>query len=244
MVLIDFATQSDTTLVLSIMLGSLLRYWIQMPIEQPHKQHLNIYQIAYLVGGESRAVGLAIVQLVKQGYLLPNVRNHTFSIKKLLPAGANQLEQHVMLQVRKAPDLNTLQRINKSQIHFSHEQLEDKQLLMTEWRSLIGSSFSLLVIITILGLVIENWLGIKIGQFFYSSRFLTWIWFVIWIVSICCFVPSGRTYWGHKILTYLKKNPGVYDVSQRFAIYGYKVLSGEALDDLRQIYQEQEETSF
>jgi hypothetical protein len=69
-------------------------------------------------------------------------------------------------------------------------------------------------------------------------------WIVIGIISACCFVPSRRTRWGSRILTDIKKNHDVYDVIQRFALYSYKVLSGGALDDLKQIYKaEDEETS-
>jgi uncharacterized protein (TIGR04222 family) len=230
--------------ILSIILGIALRYWIQMPGEQPQKPQLNIYQMAYLAGGGSRAVELAIVQLVKQGYLRPNVRNRTLSIEKSLPAGATQLEQQVMLQVRATPDFKSIRLASKynDRILFLWEQLKQEQLLMTGWKVLVGSSFAIFLSVTFLGSILLPIISAILGIESYKIwNIIDTPWLVMGIVTFCCFVPSGRTRWGDWILADIHKNHDIYDVLQRFAIDGDRVLSGGALDDLKQIYKAEAE---
>jgi uncharacterized protein (TIGR04222 family) len=229
--------------ILSIIMGIALRYWIQMPGEQTQKPQLNIYQMAYLAGGGSRAAELAIVQLVKQGYLRPNVRNRTLSIEKLLPAGATRLEQQVMLQVRATPDFKNIRLSSKynDSILLVWEQLKQEQLLMTGWKVLVGVSFIIFLSATGLGWALLSTIsaisGIASGGIW---NILGTSWYGVSIVTFCCFVPSGRTRWGNKILADIRKNHDIYDVLQRFALDGDQVLSGGALDDLKQIYKAEE----
>lgn len=258
MVLSDYVIQPSMIFTLSIMLGIGLRYWIQMPGKKAQKPQLDIYQIARLAGGESRAIELAIVKLVEQGYLRPNVLHRTLGIEKSLPAGANKLEQQVMFQARITPSLEKIQLPTryKGKILLLEKQLKDEQLFMTDWQDAIGKSFTKFLYLTfsLVTLLILFCSMLSLFDFMLPlvSPFLSIIisyevgttisisWFVTGIVTYCCFVPSGRTRWGNRTLADIRKKHDIYDASQRFALDGYQTLSGGALDDLKQIYQDRQ----
>lgn len=55
-------------LFLASLLAFVLRYWLSKPGGEPPREaeHLGPYEIAYLIGGESRAVDAALVSLFKR----------------------------------------------------------------------------------------------------------------------------------------------------------------------------------
>jgi uncharacterized protein (TIGR04222 family) len=234
------ANQFVITICSAAILGLILRYIIRSPSQQPQKPQLDMYQIAYLAGGNSRAVELAITQLVHQGYLRPNVRNRTFAIEKRLPPEATTLERQVMQQVHLTASLKYLRQVNAN---FLQRPLEQEKLLMTGWAAFMGASFGLFLVITILGgilIAVEmSILGIQLSD----MNIFAVLHRSIGIVTLCCLVPSGRTRWGSRTLADIQKNHDVYDVTQRFALYGYTVLSGGALDDLKQIFKAEAEAA-
>jgi uncharacterized protein (TIGR04222 family) len=229
---------------LPITLGIVLRYWIQMPGEQVQKPQLNIYEIAYLAGDRSRVVELAITKLVYQGYLRPNVRNHTLSIEKLLPSGATQLEQNIMRQVRKTPDFKQLKNATYlCPTNLLQNRLKEEQLVIVGgWKILIGNSFPIFLGLSILAAflvpVISSIFRIESSG---TGNIILFMWLEFGLFTLCCYVPSGRTRWGNRILADIHRNHDIYDVLQGFALNGYKVLSGGALDDLKQIYKAEAE---
>lgn len=226
-------------LSVSIILGLVLRYLIRMPSKQPQKPQLDYYETAYLAGGSERAVELAITQLVHQGYLRPNVRKRTLAIEKAPLSKATPLEQQVIRQLHQTPELKNLRQPHRYQTDFLRERLEQEQLLMTGQAALIGSSFGFFFLITFfiifLGSILAAVLPLNI-----NLQIAAELWLGVGIISICCIVPGGRTRWGGWILADIQKNHDVYDLTQRFAIYGYRVLSGGALDDLKQIFANDE----
>ncbi|MEG4403745.1 TIGR04222 domain-containing membrane protein [Microcoleus sp. MON2_D5] len=236
------ANQFSTIFMVSIILGLILRYVIRMPSNQPQKPQLDVYQMAYFAGGSLRAVELAITQLVHQGYLHPNVRNQTFAIAKVLPPGAPYLEQQVIQRVQQTPTLKGLRQISTQKTDFLKERLEQERLLMTGWADSIRQSLGFFFLITVLGGIwgqaLLSSLGIKIDAY---PNIITALQQAIGIITICCIVPGGRTRWGSQILADIWKNHDVYDVPQRFALHGYRVLSGGVLDDLKQIFKAEEE---
>jgi hypothetical protein len=137
--------------LLPIILGLMLRFVIRLPLKQSHKPELDIYQIAYLAGGYQRAIELAIVQLVHAGCLSISVRYRSFSIKKSLLVEPTPLQQQVMQQVHLTPELKDLRGAEKYQPDLFQQQLQQKRLLMQGWPLLIGSSWSILISITVLG---------------------------------------------------------------------------------------------
>jgi uncharacterized protein (TIGR04222 family) len=215
-----------------------------MPGEQVQKPQLNIYEIAYLAGSGSRVVELAITQLVYQGYLRPNVQNRTFSIEKSLPPGATQLEYQIMRQVRKTPDFKQLKNTYTYlwPTNLLQNRLEEGQLLMGGWKILIGNSFPIFLGLSILAAflspVISSIFRIESSGI---GNIILFMWLELGLLTLCCYVPSGRTRWGNRILADIHKNHDIYDVLQGFAIHGDQVLSGGALDDLKQIYKAEAE---
>lgn len=228
-------------------LGLILRYVIRSPSQRPQKPQLDTYQIAYLAGGGSRAVELAITQLVHQGYLRPNVRNRTLAIEKRLPPEATTLEKQVMQQVQRTPVLGLrLRQVNQCETNFLKRSLEQEKLLMTGWAAFMGASFGRFIYTTILGgsliPVIMGISGIQFSDIQLSDmNIFAVLYCSIGILTLCCLVPGGRTRWGSRILADIQKNHDAYDVTQRFALYGYKTLSGGALDDLKQLFKAEEE---
>jgi uncharacterized protein (TIGR04222 family) len=224
-----FTDKSFSTANLSVFLMVELRYWLRLPREKSKKPVLNTYQLAYLANGEIRAVDLAIVQLVKQGYLIPNVQELTFSIEKRLPATENQLEQQVMKQVITTPSLKRLRKMCEEQTLFLRMQLEQEQLFVSKKKVFFGkylrtfAALTFVFAISLLGSIsvdiYTNYVVICIGSYFLHQE---------------------RTHWGNFILRDIQNNHDSLDMTEGFAIHGYQVLSGGVLNDLRQIYQEQE----
>lgn len=223
-----------------IILGLILRYVIRSPSQQPHKPQLNAYQIAYLTGGASRAVELAITQLVYQGYLCPHVRERTFTIAKQLPPEATTLEQQVMWQVDRTPALKDLRQANKYETNFLKNSLEQENLLMVGWAAWVGVSFALFIFITILMTFVMSIPSVQLPD---TTAFFVGLYQLMGIVAICCFTPSMRTRWGSQVLADIHKNHDVYNVGQRFALYGYQALSGGTLDDLKQIFTSEDQNA-
>jgi uncharacterized protein (TIGR04222 family) len=229
LVLSDFASKSFLMANLSLILMTELRYWLKLPRRKSNKPVLNIYQLAYLAGGKIRAVDLAIVQLVKNGYLIPNVQKLAFSIKKRLPDNENQLEQQVMKQVFITPSLKRLREICGEQTVFLRMQIEQEQLFVPERKVLFGKHLRIFApIIFVVAMVFFKSISVDI--------FIAYI--AVFIGSF--FLHGERTHWGNFILRDIQNNHDSRDMTEGFAIHGYKVLSGGALNDLRHIYQAQE----
>lgn len=231
------ANQFVITIGGAVILGLMLRYIIRSPSQQQQKPQLDMYHIAYLAGGASRAVELAITQLVHQGYLHPNVRNRTLSIQKQLPPEAATLEKQVMQQVRQTPALKDLRAPLRYETEFLKRSMEQEKLLMTGWAAFMGTSFGFFLFISIfsgiLTAIVVSILGIQPSE----MNIFAILYRSIGIFAICCYAPRLRTRWGSRTLADIQKNHNVYDVTQRFALYGYTALSGGALDDLKQIFQ-------
>ncbi len=231
--------QGITIFLISIVLGLTLRYLIRLPYKQPHKPELAIDQVAYLAGGYQRVIELAIVQLVHQGCLHPNVSYRTFSIEKIVTE-ATPLQQQVIQQVHLTPEFKDLREAEKYQPDFTQkilQQLQQEKLLMQGWPLLMGLSWIIFLLITFLVSFLFLFMSQELRHNLYETLLPPW--FIVCIFTLCFFVPSSKTIWGSRVLADLQKNHDVYDVTQRFALYGYSVLSGGTLDDLKQIFSAQ-----
>jgi uncharacterized protein (TIGR04222 family) len=233
-------------LLIAFILGLIVRYCIRIPHQRPQKPELDIYQIAYLAGGSSRVAGLVMMQLVHQGYLRPNVRNRTLAIAKILPEEAPPLQKLVMRQVQKTPEFKSLLQSSQRQTQFLQEQLalstqlQQKKLLMNRWNTLLSMSFILFMIITFLGALIFGLLS-SLNLKITMEPLLITLWSAVGLTTFCCLAPGARTRWGSFILAEIRQKHDVYDPTQRFALYGDRVLSGGALDDLKQMFKAEKE---
>jgi len=99
---------------------------------------------------------------------------------------------------------------------------------MTGWAASIGGSCSFSFLMIPLGAILTIAL---------HANIIAALWLGVCIIHVCCAFGSERTRWGERVLADIKKNHDVYNVTQRFALYGDRVLSGGALDDLKQIYE-------
>jgi uncharacterized protein (TIGR04222 family) len=230
----------------------LWRYCLRLPRAQGENPRLDCYEIAYLLGGASRAAELAIVQLVDQGYLCPNVQNRSLGVAKKLPHSAAYLQQQVMGQVQKTPQLKDLQPRIQNRALFLADRLRQEHLLLGGWAAKLSSSFGYFFLVNVLGgfglaliEVLVSAFGIptvltpiflrpEVGSIL---EFFCLVWGGIGLLCLCCWIPSDRTHWGDQIRTEIQKNYDAYDLSQAFAVKGVAMLSGGALDDLKQIFQ-------
>jgi uncharacterized protein (TIGR04222 family) len=203
-----------------VILGLLVRQVILKPSYQPHKPQLDLYETAYLAAGHARAVESSIVKLVHEGYLRLNLRNRTLSIAKILPPGAHEIEQQVMRQVERTPALKELRNISRDATKSLERSLEQEKLLMTSCAAWIGSSWPL-------GLL--SFFCFCVGEFA-----LPFLW--IGIVTLCCVQPGLRTRWGRRVLDEIRRTCDPFDGIKRFVLFGFPILSGGVLDDLRQAF--------
>jgi uncharacterized protein (TIGR04222 family) len=226
----------------------LIRCCLRMPYRTAQKPQLDIYETAYLFGGDNRVVDLAITQLVSRGYLQPNVRNRSFGVIKPLPDSAAHLEQQVMQQVMLTPEFANLRQIVGKKTAFLVIGLQQHQLILKGWAAKLSSSFPYFLMIHSFGAML-----LYLGAIFASTVFnikipmcdelalvlgiLLCLWMLMGLISLCCWIPSQRTHWGNKIMAEIKKTHDVHDLAQAFAVKGFTVLSGGALDDLNQIFQ-------
>ncbi|MGF1539537.1 MAG: TIGR04222 domain-containing membrane protein [Pleurocapsa sp.] len=217
---------------LSIVIALVLRYYLRRPSKQESKPQLDLYQTAYLAGGDQRVIESAIVKLVHQGYLRPNVRNRTFAIAKALAQEANHLEHQIMYKVRRTPEFKELKKVDEYEINDLRRQLEQANLLI-EQNLHIAVGYAIILFFGVLlgGLFSETLSENQIRSFLCGSFFMV----------ACLIIPGSRTRWGDFVLSDIKHHHNSFDAVQRFALYGEVGLSGGVLDDVKQIYKEQKE---
>jgi uncharacterized protein (TIGR04222 family) len=230
----------------------LWRYCLRLPQSLGQPPHLDNYEIAYLCDGASRATELALVQLVDQGYLRPNVQTCSLGIAQSLPASAPYLQQQVMQQVQKTPQLKDLQPAIQSKAWFLAEQLRQKKLLLRGWRAQLSASigyFMLANLLGALGLALITGLTSVMGiPDVLSSIFLRpevaavlgyfgWVWMAVGLICLCSWIPSDRTHWGNQMRAEIRQGYDAHNLAQAVAVKGIAAASGGALDDLKQMFQ-------
>ena len=220
-------------LLISISIGLVIRHQIRQPSTQAQKPLLNEYEVAYLAGGKKRAVELAITRLVDQGYLKPNVRHRTFAITKAHKEEINFLEHQVMKRVRQTPEFKKLKDVYGYETEDLRTQLVQYKLLSKLY------PFVFLSYIIILILCFSQFDGKALLENQVAS-----FWCVNLVAVTCLTIPGLRTYWGDRVLEDIVRSQNSFDPIKRFALYGKSVLSGGALDDLKQIYEAQRQADI
>jgi hypothetical protein len=133
-----------------------IRFGKELKMQRISTTDNYIIQTAYLAGGDQRAIESAIVKLVHQKYLRPNVKNRTFAIAKYLEPEADYLEHQVMDRVRWTPEFKKLKRTNCYQISYLKRQLEQSKLIIKQnsaivVRSRLGYFITLFIIMFLVG---------------------------------------------------------------------------------------------
>ncbi len=228
--------------------GLLIRNRIRQPSTQDQKPLLTEYEIAYLAGGEQRAIELAITKLVYQGYLKPNVRYRTFAIAKIMDPELANLEQQVMIQTRINPEFKHLRITKPYNTDSLRTRLEQDRLKLRKKKCRVSPHpleyflsfwqyyFFLLIGSGILLSLFENQI---LRAFLTNFNEIEPLRRGIVFLILCLKMLDGRTYWGDLVLKDIRKKDVSFDPIQRFALYGESTLSGGVLDDLKQIYKAQ-----
>lgn len=214
----------------------LLRYLLRFPKDHSPAPALDTYEIAYLAGGKLRAAELAIVSLVYQGYLATNVRHKTFSIVKPLPDSASLIEKQVLETVGRSPKFRDLRYLVAQETMFLSHVLRQHKLLVQGAATLTNVNTMALgvILVLVIGEIVR--VVMVIGATPYLNIIVVVGMFCL-LFNICLSVPSKRTYWGDRVLAECTKEHDVHNLYQSFSISGYKVLSGGALDDLKQVFK-------
>jgi uncharacterized protein (TIGR04222 family) len=230
----------------------LWRYYLRMPQTQGQNPQLDDYEIAYLCGGASRAVELALVQLVDQGYVRPNVQNCSLGMVQSLPHSAPYLQQKVIQQVQKTPQLKDFKLASPSETLFLADQLRQKDLLLRGWSAKWSSSLVYFVLANFLGALGLGLIAVLVSAFgipdFLNPMllrpevaavlgYLGWVWIAVGLICLCSWIPSERTHCGDRMRVEMQKNYDVHSLAQAVAVKGIAAVSGGALDDLKQIFQ-------
>ena len=214
--------------LVSIFIGLLIRYQIRQPSTQSQKPLLDIYEVAYLAGGQKRAVELAITKLVHQGFLKPNVRHRTFAIAKTLVTEANYLEHQVMKRVHRTPEFKGLKEVYGYKIDDLRMQLVQYKLL-SELYPFVFLSYIIILFLYFF----------PFGGEIISENQISYFWYINLVAVLCLIIPGFRTRWGDLVLADIRKRDTGFEPMERFALYGESTLSGGVLDDLKQIYKAQ-----
>lgn len=216
----------------------ILRYIVCAPHKLTKKAQLNPYQIAYLKGKEKRVLELGLTRLVDQGYLLPNLRNQTFSIQKILSSDTYPLEKQVMQQVSKTPDLKHLKQVHHYSMKFITIELSQAKLIISGWAIAIRRSAQFVFYGLALSLIFSACIADKSHT--YSNEVVI-AWFSCLMLTLPTTLTTHRTQWGNYLLNDVEKHLDSYDATQSVALYGYEVLSGGELDTLKQMFQKEKE---
>jgi uncharacterized protein (TIGR04222 family) len=231
--------------------GLILRFLLRQPNLRSQKPELDIYQQAYLVGGAQRALIVALAQLVQQGYLRPNLRQHRLEVAQSSPADAPILQQQVMQQV--LVNANIAQTLDWPYPHYHeiNQQLTHHQLLIfgaaARWRTRLISGWLLacLALLCLTGLLIyqvEHFpqaIPPEVALTLVEQIMIPgWIaWGLVSIVVLCCWIPYRKTRWGDRLTHHLIRNYDPYDLAQSVMVHGDRVLSGGTLGELRKLLE-------
>lgn len=236
------SSQIGGSFLLLILIGfigvvMLFRYLLRLPKDHSPAPALDTYEIAYLAGGKLRAAELAIVSLVYQGYLATNVRHKTFSIVKPLPDSASLIEKQVLKTVGRSPKFRELRYLVAQDTMFlSHVLRQHKLLVQGVSATLTNNTMtSGGILVLVIGQIVR--MVMAIGETSYLNIIVVVVGVFCFLFGICLYVPSQRTYWGDRVLAECTKEHDVHNLYQSFSISGYKVLSGGALDDLKQVFK-------
>ncbi len=114
----------------AIVLAYILRWYLRKPaLHSPDvSSSLDAYEIAYLAGGNNRAVDAAIASLVQRGHLQPLIE--TLALGSALPSNSHSLERAIAQTVEKSGKPAQIRQAVTSATNSIGERLKDLGLLV------------------------------------------------------------------------------------------------------------------
>ena len=236
--------------IISLLLAYWLHYQLRLPKNAADNRqlHLNLYETAFLAGGNKRAVGTAIVSLVKNGYVevVPKKLLSFTTGKKLAITNIDRtlpaIEMSVAQKITRVD--GNIKRVFDESTNLGSEiyiRLQQLGLILSDRQSFQAKFFPLLIVFWTVGIgVLRIFIGI------YRDRpfgYLTFCVLAILVFSLGIF-SSYRSRYGDRILTELLakeehlKNTGSDEpnLPLAFALFGTNVLKTDsAMTDLHQM---------
>ena len=237
--------------IIGIALAFWTRFELRLPINANAQKANNLsnYEVAFLVGGNSRMIGTAIISLVQQGYIKIVTKKFLFLtidrklfLKKAVDSICDPVEKLVVQDIVEVD--GAIERVfQMSSIEDEiHEHLQELGLLLSDNQSLKARIYPSTIILPLLGIgVLKVFVGISLGK---PVGFLLLCMFGLLMFWTRFLAKPYRSRYGDRVLhdliassQHLKKaNRRNSQLSLAFALFGGKVLvSDPALVDLRQM---------
>ncbi|MEG4278389.1 TIGR04222 domain-containing membrane protein [Microcoleus sp. MON1_C1] len=203
---------------------------------------LSVYEIAYLTGGESRAVETAIVNLAIRGYLEPLPSTRTLQLATALPPNSAPLEKALVQAVSINGYVWRIKQLVPPATNYIRDRLQNLGLLANESLTNIMQLSVLPIWLALILGISKILVGISRGK---PVGYLVILCSITVIIGWGFSPPNSSwlTPYGNRVLQQLRSrinptriNPRPTDqIVLAFALLGHTVLTGSSLADLSQV---------
>ena len=237
----------------AIILAYILRWYLRkLPLHAPDaSSELDVYEIAYLVGGNNRAVDAAIASLVLRGHLQPLIE--TLALGSALPSNSHSLERAIAQAVEKSGKPDQIRQAVTSATKSIGERLQDLGLLVNSSQPKVVQWLPALPVFAVL-LVGSAKIMVGISRHKPVGSVLM-LCFLTAIHGFYLLVPpysrSHRSHYGDHTLKNLQarhqnlKKPSAsetYQVGLAFGLFGSEVLADSSFADLKRLLVQPQST--
>jgi uncharacterized protein (TIGR04222 family) len=201
---------------------------------------LSTYEIAYLAGGQQRAIDTAIVSLVQHGYLQAYPETRSLKLKAILPKDDSlSLEREILHSARFN---SSISQITASVTHATfpcYKRLLNLGLLISLNQA---KNLQILSALPVFALLVVGMSMMILNNFQYLPVGFLVLLCTLAITISCSFlsIPIHRSKSGDRILKNLRTNTSFASTDAdsqliAFALFGARVLTNSPLNDLRQV---------
>jgi uncharacterized protein (TIGR04222 family) len=234
----------------AIILAYILRWYLRKPA--PHtsdeSSSLDAYEIAYLAGGNNRAVDAAIASLVQRGHLQPLTQ--ILELDAVLPRNSHPLERAIAQAIENSGKPDQVRQAVRSATSLIEKRLQNLGLLVNSRQAKVVKWLPALPVFAVLILGIAKiMVGISRGK---PVGFLIMLCIITAIFGFCLLVKPHRSRYGDRTLTNLQarhenlKQPSTsqtYEIGLAFGLFGSVVLADSSFADLKRLLVPLQSTS-
>jgi uncharacterized protein (TIGR04222 family) len=223
-----------------IVLAYILRWYLRQPAHNlpDVSSSLDAYEIAYLSGGNNRAVDAAIVSLVQRGHLQP--LTNILELGDALPSNSHPLESAIAQEVKYSGKPSEIRESVISATSLIGERLQNLGLLVNANQAKVVQFIPALPIFAVLLLGIAK-IGVGISRH-KPVGFLVILCIITAIVGLFMLREPHRSRYGDRTLIRLQvkhqnlQKPSESELDQielAFALFGSVVLANSSLASLK-----------
>jgi uncharacterized protein (TIGR04222 family) len=233
-----------------IVLAYILRWYLRKPaLGSPDvSSSLDAYEIAYLAGGNNRAVDAAIANLVQRGHLQPLIQ--TLELGTALPSNSHPLERAIAQAVQKSGEPDQVRKAVTSATNLIRERLQSLELLVNSSQAKVVQWLPPLPVFAVLLLGIAKiMVGISRQK---PVGFLFMLCIITAIFGFFLLMKPHRSRYGDRTLKNLQarhknlKKPSqseTYQLALAFGLFGSVVLADTAFAGLQRVLVPPQSTS-